>query len=290
MSTPTIAKERTYPNIEPKLAGQHNFAQWILSIEQTLEQLDHGEGSIWDIVIGDIKDPAAGTTTKAGKGTDDGKKALAWKRDNSFAILTMKRNCEPEVLDTIGLTRNAHGAYNELKAKYEGKTVTDLGAVLANIVRFTYDDRNTTIEEHVTEFDKRWNFMKGTLGGGFTDKVKEFGDALTLLAKSDQAKAEFLLISLPPFYNNLVENLRTKEGYTYGDISRQVRLYVPGRQKNGRKKEGTKEDLVVLKTDKIDTSKKCKYCIDVKDWKGIGHTETECRIKEGNHRDYWEWN
>jgi len=136
----------------------------------------------------------------------------------------MKRNCEPEIIDTIRLTRSAHEAYNELKVKYKGKTVTDLGAVLANTVRFTYDDRTTTIDEHVAEFDKRRSFMKATLAGGFDDKVKGFGEALTLLAKPDQANAEFLLISLPPFYNNLIENLRTKEGYSYGDISRQVRL------------------------------------------------------------------
>jgi len=133
----------------------------------------------------------------------------------------MKRNCEPEIIDTIGLTKSAHEAYTELKAKYEGKTLTDLGAVLANVVRFTFDDRTITIEEHVAEFYRRWNFMKGTLAGGLSAKVKDFGEALTLLAKSDQTKAEFLLISLPPFYNNLVENLR---GYSYGDISRQVRL------------------------------------------------------------------
>ena len=67
----------------------------------------------------------------------------------------MKCNCEPEVVDIIGLSRSANDAYNEFKAKYEGKTVTDLGAILANVVRLMYDDRNNTIEEHITEFDKR---------------------------------------------------------------------------------------------------------------------------------------
>jgi len=208
-----LSKERLYPNIEPKLAGQHNFAQWILSIEQTLEQLDHGEGSIWDIVTGEIEDAAEGSTTKIGKSRDEGKKALTWRRDNSFAILTMKRNCEPEIIDTIGLTRSAHEAYKELKAEYEGKTVTDLGVVLANIARFTFDDRTTTIKEHVAEFDRRWNFMKGMLAGGFSDKVNDFGEALILLAKSDQAKVEFLhltpavlqqLSGKPPYQGRLL--------------------------------------------------------------------------------------
>jgi len=51
----TMARERGNPKIEPKLAGQHNFAQWILSIEQTLEQYDHEDGSTWDIVTGVLK-------------------------------------------------------------------------------------------------------------------------------------------------------------------------------------------------------------------------------------------
>ena len=35
---------------------------------------------------------------------------------------------------------------------------------------------------------------------------------------------------------------------------------------------------MVLKTEgkERDTSRTCKYCIDVKGWKGIGHTESEC--------------
>jgi len=76
LTSQPLTKGRSYPNIEPKLARQHNFAQWILLIEQTLEQLDHGEGSIWDIVTSEIKDPAAGSITKIGKSTDEGKKAL----------------------------------------------------------------------------------------------------------------------------------------------------------------------------------------------------------------------
>jgi len=87
----TMTRERGNPKIEPKLAGQHNFAQWILSIEQTLEQYDHEEGSIWDIVTGVLKNPVAGlTAAQMEKSTDIGKKGIIWRWDNSFAILTMK--------------------------------------------------------------------------------------------------------------------------------------------------------------------------------------------------------
>ena len=95
--------------------------------------------SVWDIVTAE--------KTEVGKNSYNGKKITTLHR-----IISMKRNCEPEVVDIIGQSRNANDAYKELRAKYEGKTVTDLGAILANVVRLMYDDRNSTIEEHVTEF------------------------------------------------------------------------------------------------------------------------------------------
>ena len=55
------------------------------------------------------------------KSSDTGKSALQWKRDNNFAIVTMKRNCEPGAVEIIGLSRGANGAFKELQAKYEGK-------------------------------------------------------------------------------------------------------------------------------------------------------------------------
>lgn len=277
----SINERSTVPKIEPKLGGQHNYAEWILSIKQTLGLYDHGDGSIWEIVTGEITDPTGGSEIKAEK--SDTKTRRQWKRDNDFAILTMKRNCEPEVVSIIGLSRNAHEAYQELQAKFEGRTVTDLGAVLSNITHLIYDDRKTTIEDHITEFEKRWNFMKSTLAGEFDEEVKEFGGALRKLAGCDRAKADFLLISLPPFYSNRVEKLRSKIEYTYGDISRQIRLYIPARQKGNRTKpeefEGTREAPVVLKAETKDNGKRCEYC-QSKGWRGLNHTKDECFTKK----------
>jgi len=60
------------------------------------------------------------------------------------------------------------------------------------------------------------------------------------LTKSDQAKVEILLISLPFFYKTLVENLRTKAGYTY-EISLDKHTYtsLAGKMEI-RKKRGQK--------------------------------------------------
>ena len=50
-----------------------------------------------------------------------GKSASTWQKDNNFAILTMKRNCEPEVVNTIELVKTAKEAYDKLKPNMKGK-------------------------------------------------------------------------------------------------------------------------------------------------------------------------
>lgn len=65
----------------------------------------------------------------------------------------MKRNYEPEAIEIIGLAGSANKACKELQAKYKGKTVTDLGAILANVIQLTFDDRKQTIEEKMEFYE-----------------------------------------------------------------------------------------------------------------------------------------
>ena len=277
---------RSIPKIKPKLAGQHNYTQWILSIEQILSLYDSGKDTIWDIVTGALKNPQAGSASKAKKSTDAGKEAIQWQRDNDFAILTMKRNCEREVLDIIGLARNAEDAYNDLKARYERRTIPDLLAALTSVIRLSYDDQNTSVEEHIAEYERKWNIMLSTVAGGhFPTESKGFGEAIAALSKCDQAKTEFLLKTFPPFYSILVAGIRNTEGYTYGDVCRRIQLHVPGRQQEGRRgatDEGVKENPVVLRAEgqrKGSNGKRCGYCVG-KGRAGRSHTEDECYTKD----------
>jgi hypothetical protein len=104
-----------------------------------------------------------------------------------------------------------------------------------------------------------------------------FGNALKILAKSDQAKAEFLLQSIPPYYSNIVENIRSKESYKYRDVARKLAQYIPFRQKGYRsttriwQATGTQNDPIALATytktsreEKSDNGKTCRYCQNVK--------------------------
>ena len=172
-----------------------------------------------------------------------------------------------------------------MKTEFEGKTLTDIGPVLAGVIKLEFDDRKATIEEHINEYERRWNFMRSSLSGSeFSEKQKGFGEGLTRIADNDAAKAEFLLLTMSSYYSATVENIRNKE-YGYGDVVRQLKHYVPQRQKgrsgskkNGGTGSGTAEDPIVLKVE--DNGKRCQYCIKVKKWKGFNHTESECRTKK----------
>jgi len=145
---------------------------------------------------------------------------------------------------------------------------------MKNVIRMTFDDCKSTIQDHIAEYGRAWNSLVAITARLDLTNDKGFGTALQYMAKDELVKVEFLLDSLPPYYSNTVENIKSKN-VSYNDVVRKLIQYAPLRQK-GRKQGETKEDLVVLKTDKINTSKKCKYCINVKGWKGIGHTEAEC--------------
>jgi len=62
-----------------------------------------------------------------------------------------------------------------------------------------------------------------------------FGAVLQQMAKSEKAKIEWLVDSLPHFYSNTVENIKSKEE-SYDDPIRKLAQYVPLRQK-GRKQQ-----------------------------------------------------
>ena len=142
-----------------------------------------------------------------------------------------------------------------------------------------------------------------------TSKLKkehqEFGIILGALGDCEMAKKEFLLMTFPDTmkYNQLVQNLRTKDNYTYSDVVANLKAYVPqliwkkrgddrpNRDTQGRTQgTGSKDSPITINrnaqqlTDRfgkpLDMSKTCGYCQNVKKWRGIGHTEAECKTKQ----------
>jgi len=259
------------PTIKPKLSGSSTYPRWISSLQTYLSLLKvpGTKHRVWHILNGKY------TELDPGKEEDDWQ---MWDDANGVAKLTIINNCEIEVQARIGSFQKAKDAYDELKKAYEGKSVTELGALMKSVTRLAFDDWKLSIQDYIADYGMAWNTFVAITARLDLKNDDGFGEGLKCIAKSEKAKIEFLLDSLPAFYSNTVENIKSKDE-NYDDVIRKLLQYIPLRQK-GRKQGGdTKEDPVVLKA-QVDTSKKSKYCIDVKGWKGIGHTEAKCRTKK----------
>jgi len=78
-----------------------------------------------------------------------------WKDADAVALLTMtmEKNCEEGVQARIGRCNTAMEAYDELKKAYEEKTTAEFGALVDSFASMSCDDRKTTIEEHMTQYE-----------------------------------------------------------------------------------------------------------------------------------------
>ena len=282
-------ERRTIPKMGKKLDGS-NFAAWTKSLKMLMFLYPVSclyKYNIWHIICGDLlysQEEFADIQLDE----DD------WFEANYFALLTMKRNCEDEPLGLIELYEYAFEGYEVLQTHYENRMVSDLGVIISGVTKSNYSE-NTTIESHIQDFEQKWKKM-ATIGNVDEDN-QEFAEHIQGIGRLESAKKEFLLMTFPthiPRYAQLVQNIRSQRGYSYGDVVANLKIYVP--QIGWKKKShqgawtGSKTDPVVLRTETgnrggrptgpIDPSKTCRYCIDVKGWRGIGHTERECRTKK----------
>ena len=283
-------ERRTIPKMGKKLDGS-SFAAWTKSLKMLMFLYPVPclyKYNTWHIICGDLlysQEEFADIQLDE----DD------WFEANYFALLTMKRNCEDEPLGLIELCEYAFEAYEFLQTHYKNQMVSDLGVIISGVTKSNYSE-NTTIEAHIQDFEQKWKKM-ATIGNVDEDN-QEFAEHIQGIGRLESAKKEFLLMTFPthiPRYAQLVQNIRSQRGYSYGDVVANLKIYVP--QIGWKKKShqgawtGSKTDPVVLKTETgnqnrggrttgpIDSFKTCRYCVDVKGWRGIGHTERECRTK-----------
>jgi len=91
----------------------------------------------------------------------------------------------------IGSFQNTKEAFEELKTAYEGKPITELGALMKSVIRLSFDDRKTSTQDHIAEFGKAWNtFVTITIRLDLS-KDGGFRGALQQIAQSEEVKIEF---------------------------------------------------------------------------------------------------
>ena len=299
-------QEPSVPKLKHILTGPENFKSWARHLELALVMYDlyddDDSPTYWDLVDGYFEkwDPAFQI--------EYGIREKTWIRASAFTMLTIEKNCELEPHKLVRLCETPAEAFRKLKSHYENKLVADLGITLRKVTKMVFIENDSKIEDHISHFEESWENMYFTATSDLKEEDKEFGEILGNLGECERAKKEFLLSTFPDLlkYNQMVQNLRSQQNLTYGDIIANLKAYVPqlmwkkkNEYKNGKGESGSKENPVVLAThqqsqqgqrsngppkDKfgnlLDTSKQCGYCQKVKKWRGIGHIESECKTKQ----------
>ena len=290
----TENQHKNIPKLKHKLAKASDFAGWTKALKMCLYEYDlhpDYDYSYWDLIQGEF-------TRYRPAMFNFGISERLWNKATNFTMLVIRNNCEEGPHQLIRLCDTAAEAYDKLRTQYENKMVADLGVVLSGITKMEYKD-SIPIETYINTFEEKWENMIVTAGGTLKESHREFRNLLLGLGRNEMAKKEFLLTTFPTHimkYGQLVQNLRTREDYTYADMVANLKQYAPQLiwKKNedkhkGETKSGSKENPVILRTGQqltdrfgkpLDMNKSCGYCQNVKKWRGIGHTEQECKTKQ----------
>ena len=288
----TENQHKNIPKLKHKLAKASDFAGWTKALKMCLHEYDlhpDYDYSYWDLIQGEF-------TKYRPAMFNFGISERLWNKATNFTMLVIRNNCEEGPHQLILLCDTAAEAYDKLRTQYENKMVADLGVVLSGITKMEYKD-SIPIETYINSFEEKWENILVTANGTLKESHREFRNLLLGLGRNEMAKKEFLLLTFPTHimkYGQLVQNHRTREDYTYSDMVANIKQYAPQlvRKKNENKVEkqgGAKENPVILRTGQqltyrfgkpLDMNKSCGYCQKVKKWRGIGHTEQECKTEQ----------
>ena len=152
---------RKIPTLDIKLSGASTYPEWVVSIEAYLDLIPIQDTGyrVWDIIVGNYTCPTKADIGEASKDSNADKATREWKDGNEIALLKMRKSCEDEIRARIGNLTSANEAYAELRKAYEGKTATEFYA-LRDSLTLSYDDRKCTIEEHITAYERVWNYQR----------------------------------------------------------------------------------------------------------------------------------
>ena len=183
-------------------------------------------------------------------------------------------------LTTVIDATSSKEAWQALKDLYGRDTVNTTISLLKSISERKLSD-GASLQDHLTGFHNDWIRLKDRSQQG----RGELSQTLQVLTASSEAKAAFLLISLPPsLMENILDNLQAKERVTYEDVRA-----ILDPSANKATAGNSKTTYRIQKSSDLpktagNEEKDCTWCRKRK-MRSQGHTWNECRkLKARNAR------
>lgn len=181
-----------------QLTGASNYGRWRTSMKRilALEKL---------LKITETKQEIPDSTCDADKETLDIK--------NQKVLVILQMTIAPELQYLIAHAQTAYEGWNALSDAFDRhNTMTSIYQFKASHQLTMHETE--TLFEYIHRFDIAWSdaLIK------FSNSTDELGKKLLKFYQEDMIKTACLLVSLPEQYNNTVDNIQTKDKYTFDDV------------------------------------------------------------------------
>ena len=154
------------PKVSEPLTDENNYHSWAKELLRALRSIE-------------LEDYITATHSKAPE-----KKLKEWQRNIDRTVTTLLINCEKEPQQLIRGCDIAYEAWDLLKKHYEDCTRTHLTALLLNITMMRFDDRTTTMSDHIISFEKKWAILRQTITSAEASSTTQAG-AIKHFSSSD---------------------------------------------------------------------------------------------------------
>jgi hypothetical protein len=260
----TENKKISIPPVDKKLKDGNNYPRWTRAIKIYANLL--GIKLMLQPTIKPINEPTSKHDATITNSISE------WENADDSAIALLEHNTKGPARDIVLDASSTWEAWENLR-QYEGKNRVNLYALYNDINTLKFDDRATTIDEHIIEFNNHWSRLAATIGGDAD--IKTTTGVFAALTKCDEAKAVLLLSTFPDFYKLTVSIIAAQqEKFSYIHVTSQLRLLITSPKKNEKTTETYNEpSAFIAKKDNIPIYQYCKTNFG---WSRRGHHESDC--------------
>lgn len=93
-----------------------------------------------------------------------------------------------------------------------------------------FDDRSSTIDEHISEFNTGWSRLAATIGG--ESAIKTAIGVFSALVKCDKAKATIFLATFLKYHKLTISSIAAQQAeLSYTQVTSQIRSLIAWRKK-----------------------------------------------------------
>lgn len=256
----------SFPCVTP-LKGHEDYDLWASTMEAVWRSL-----KLHELVV-DGKRP------EPGSGPEE---IEAFDAMFHFAIGLYLQVVGPSVIKHIVDLKNPHEMWMHLKSEYKRGSSFGLVFQLGKIMDIHNSIENpTSISSLVRQFESEW-LMLCKLAGDSTD---DYRILLAQCFSMDKAKRDFLLGMLSRRHKNAVNNLITRDDFSYGQVKQHLfdMDYDPPSQNSAFLTERQNGKSTAPKPSgphKVGRKRTCAYCLKHFPAQAKGHTWQYCRKKK----------